>query len=135
MACKAVVISDTGMPSLKFPALTYALRGIIACEVTVHGPSRDLHSGIYGGTVDNPAIALCQILAQLRDQKGRVNIPGFYDGVAEKAFGLRAEGSGAAALERGRNIGNFSACQNFSANAVTLLASNVARVLPLRSMA
>jgi acetylornithine deacetylase/succinyl-diaminopimelate desuccinylase-like protein len=81
LACKAVVISDTGMPSLKFPALTYALRGIIAFEVIVHGPSRDLHSGIYGGTVDNPALALCQILAQLRDKQGRVNIPGFYDGV------------------------------------------------------
>jgi len=81
LACKAVVISDTGMPSLKFPALTYALRGIIAFEVIVHGPSRDLHSGIYGGTVDNPAMALCQMLAQLRDKQGRVNIPGFYDGV------------------------------------------------------
>jgi acetylornithine deacetylase/succinyl-diaminopimelate desuccinylase-like protein len=91
LACKAVVISDTGMPSLKFPALTYALRGIIACEVTVHGPSRDLHSGIYGGTVDNPAMALCQILGQLRDKRGRVNIPGFYDGVAKLSAYERKE--------------------------------------------
>jgi acetylornithine deacetylase/succinyl-diaminopimelate desuccinylase-like protein len=91
LACKAVVISDTGMPSLKFPALTYALRGIIACEVTVHGPSRDLHSGIYGGTVDNPAMALCQILAQLRDKQGWVNIPGFYDGVAKLSAYERKE--------------------------------------------
>jgi acetylornithine deacetylase/succinyl-diaminopimelate desuccinylase-like protein len=83
LACKAVIISDTGMPSVKFPALTYALRGIIACEITIHGPSRDLHSGIYGGTVDNPAIALCQIIGQLRDKNGKVNIPGFYDGVAK----------------------------------------------------
>jgi len=83
LACEAVIVSDTGMPALKFPALTYALRGILACEITVHGPSRDLHSGIYGGTVDNPAMALCQILAQLRDKNGRVNIPGFYDGVAK----------------------------------------------------
>ena len=89
--CKAVVISDTGMPSLKLPALTYALRGVVACEVTVHGPSRDLHSGIYGGTVDNPAMALCQILAQLRDKRGRVNIPGFYDGVAELSAHERKE--------------------------------------------
>lgn len=81
LACDAVVISDTGMPGVKYPALTYALRGILACEITIHGPSRDLHSGIYGGTVDNPAMALCQILAQLRDKNGRVNIPGFYDGV------------------------------------------------------
>jgi acetylornithine deacetylase/succinyl-diaminopimelate desuccinylase-like protein len=91
LACKAVVISDTGMPSLKFPALTYALRGIIACEVTVHGPSRDLHSGIYGGTVDNPAMALCQMLGQLRDKHGRVNIPGFYDGVAKLSAYERKE--------------------------------------------
>lgn len=91
LACQAVVISDTGMPSLEFPALTYALRGIIAFEVTLHGPSRDLHSGIYGGTVDNPAIALCQILAQLRDEKGRVNIPGFYEGVAKLSAQERKE--------------------------------------------
>lgn len=80
--CDAVVISDNGLPGLKLPALTYALRGILAVEVTVHGPSRDLHSGIYGGCVDNPAMALCQMLAQLRDTNGRVAIPGFYDGVA-----------------------------------------------------
>jgi acetylornithine deacetylase/succinyl-diaminopimelate desuccinylase-like protein len=83
LACRAVVISDTGMPSLKHPALTYALRGIIAFEVVLHGPSRDLHSGIFGGTVDNPAMALCQMLAQLRDKNGRVNIPGFYEDVAK----------------------------------------------------
>jgi acetylornithine deacetylase/succinyl-diaminopimelate desuccinylase-like protein len=83
LACRAVVISDTGMPSLKHPALTYALRGIFACEIVLRGPSRDLHSGIFGGTVDNPAMALCQMLAQLRDKNGRVNIPGFYDRVAK----------------------------------------------------
>src|ERR1700677_2699723 len=83
LACRAVVISDTGMPSLKHPALTYALRGIFACEIILHGPSRDLHSGIFGGTVDNPAMALCQMLAQLRDKNGRVNVPGFYDDVVK----------------------------------------------------
>jgi len=83
LACRAVVISDTGMPSLKHPALTYALRGIIAFEIILRGPSRDLHSGIFGGTVDNPAMALCQMLAQLRDKNGRVNIPGFYGDVAK----------------------------------------------------
>ncbi|MGA2747726.1 MAG: dipeptidase [Verrucomicrobiota bacterium] len=83
LACRAVVISDTGMPSLKHPALTYALRGIITFEIILRGPSRDLHSGIFGGTVDNPAMALCQLLAHLRDKNGRVNIPGFYDDVAK----------------------------------------------------
>ncbi|MCX6887556.1 MAG: dipeptidase [Verrucomicrobia bacterium] len=81
LACDAVVISDTGMPSKKHPALTYALRGIAAFEVILHGPARDLHSGMFGGTVDNPAMALCQLLGKLRDKKGRVAIPGFYDDV------------------------------------------------------
>ena len=79
--CDAVVISDTGMPSPKHPALTYALRGIASFEVTLHGPARDLHSGIFGGTVDNPAMALCQLLGKMRDKNGRVAVPGFYDGV------------------------------------------------------
>ena len=77
----AVVVSDTGMPSPKHPALTYALRGIAALEVKITGPSRDLHSGIYGGSVDNPAMALCQMLGKLRDARGRVAVPGFYDAV------------------------------------------------------
>src|SRR6266404_1868800 len=81
LRCDAIVISDTGIPDLKHPALTYALRGIAAFEVRVHGPSRDLHSGIYGGSVDNPAMALCQVLARLRDKNGRIAIPGFYDDV------------------------------------------------------
>lgn len=80
--CDAVVISDTGIPSLRHPALTYALRGIIAFEITLHGPARDLHSGIFGGSVENPAMALARLLAKVRDDKGRVTIPGFYDGVA-----------------------------------------------------
>ncbi len=78
LACQAVVISDTGMPSPQYPALTYGLRGIAAFEITLHGPSRDLHSGVFGGTVDNPAMALAQLLAKLRDKDGRITIPGFY---------------------------------------------------------
>ena len=80
--CAAVVISDTGMPSPQHPALGYSLRGIMAFEITVHGPDRDLHSGGFGGAVDNPAMALSQLLAQLRDKNGRITIPGFYDDVA-----------------------------------------------------
>ncbi|HEU5070992.1 MAG TPA: M20/M25/M40 family metallo-hydrolase, partial [Verrucomicrobiae bacterium] len=71
LACDAVVVSDTGMPARGLPALTYGLRGICAIEVTLHGPARDLHSGIFGGSVENPAMALCQLVAQLRDQHGR----------------------------------------------------------------
>ncbi len=80
--CQAVVISDTGIPSLKHPALTYSLRGIIAFEITLHGPARDLHSGVFGGAVENPAIALARMLAQIHDKHGRIVIPGFYQGVA-----------------------------------------------------
>jgi acetylornithine deacetylase/succinyl-diaminopimelate desuccinylase-like protein len=79
--CDAIVISDTGMPDLEHPALTYALRGIVALEVKLTGPSRDLHSGIYGGTVENPAMALCHLLGQLRNPDGRITIPRFYDDV------------------------------------------------------
>ena len=81
LRCDAVVISDNGLPSVDLPALTYALRGILAVEIILHGPSRDLHSGIFGGSLDNPAMALCQLLAQLRDKNGRIAIPGFYDDV------------------------------------------------------
>lgn len=81
LKCDAVVISDTGIPSPKHPALTYALRGITAFEITLRGPSRDLHSGLFGGTVENPATALCRLLAKVHDQKGRITIPGFYDDV------------------------------------------------------
>ena len=82
LMCEAIVVSDTGMPSPNHPALGYSLRGIIAFEITLHGPARDLHSGGFGGAVDNPAMALSQLLAQLRDKNGRITIPGFYDGVA-----------------------------------------------------
>lgn len=76
-----VVISDTGIPSVKQPAVTYSLRGIVAIEIIVHGPSRDLHSGLFGGSVENPAMALSQMLARVRDKNGKITIPGFYDDV------------------------------------------------------
>jgi acetylornithine deacetylase/succinyl-diaminopimelate desuccinylase-like protein len=91
LACDAVVISDTGMPGPKHPALTYALRGIIAFEITLRGPARDLHSGIFGGAVENPAMALAQLLAQVRDGDGRIKIPGFHDGVLPLSNLERAE--------------------------------------------
>ncbi len=83
LACDAVVISDNGIPTLKHPALTYALRGIAAMEVRLDGPNRDLHSGIFGGSLENPAMALCQLLGKLRDAKGRLTIPGYYDDVVK----------------------------------------------------
>ena len=81
LSCDAMVVSDTGMPAKGLPALTYGLRGICALEIVLHGPARDLHSGIFGGSVENPAMALSQLLAKLRDKNGRITIPGFYDDV------------------------------------------------------
>lgn len=81
LRCRAVVISDTGLISPKHPTLTCALRGLAAVEVRLQGPSRDLHSGLFGGSLDNPAMALCQMLGSLRDKRGRVTVPGFYDEV------------------------------------------------------
>ena len=63
------------------PALTYALRGIAAMELIVRGPSRDLHSGLFGGAVANPLTVLSRLIASLHDDQGRVRIPGFYDSV------------------------------------------------------
>ena len=83
LRCDAVVVSDTGIPSPKHPALTYALRGIAAFEIIVRGPSRDLHSGIFGGSVENPAMALSRLLAKVHDEHGHIRIPGFYDDVVK----------------------------------------------------
>ena len=63
------------------PAITYGLRGIIACEVTLHGPNRDLHSGVFGGSVANPCNGLARLISQLHDEQGRIQVPGFYDDV------------------------------------------------------
>jgi len=76
-----VVISDSGMFAQGWPTLTYATRGIAAFEVRVDGPNRDLHSGVFGGSLANPVMVLTQMLASCVDTKGRVTIPGFYDAV------------------------------------------------------
>jgi acetylornithine deacetylase/succinyl-diaminopimelate desuccinylase-like protein len=76
-----VVVSDTGFFEGDRPALTVGLRGNAYLQVDVQGPSQDLHSGSFGGLVQNPANALVHILASLRDGEGRVTVPGFYDEV------------------------------------------------------
>lgn len=77
------VVSDTSQYGDGIPAITYGLRGIIAAEVRLTGPSKDLHSGIYGGSIANPANAVAKLCGALIDDDGRVQIPGFYDDVAE----------------------------------------------------
>lgn len=74
-------VSDTGMIGPGVPTLTYGLRGVSCLEFTVRGPSLDLHSGVYGGAVANPAAILARLLASLHDEEGRVRIAGFYDQV------------------------------------------------------
>ncbi|HLM69369.1 MAG TPA: dipeptidase, partial [Longimicrobium sp.] len=83
LACDAVLISDTTMFAPGLPSITTGLRGMAYMEIRVQGPSVDLHSGAYGGAVVNPANALARIISQLHDERGRVNIPGFYDRVRE----------------------------------------------------
>ena len=89
------VISDTGMWDQDTPALTTRLRGIAYVQVTVHAAARDLHSGIFGGSALNPVNLLARILADLHDADGRIQLPGFYDGVAEVPAALRARLGGA----------------------------------------
>ncbi|MCA9033792.1 MAG: dipeptidase [Planctomycetaceae bacterium] len=75
------VVSDTSQYGDGIPAITYGLRGIIAAEVRLTGPSKDLHSGIYGGSIANPANALARMCGTLVGDDGRIRIPGFYDDV------------------------------------------------------
>ncbi len=81
LACDVVAISDTGMVAPGVPTLGYGLRGIACAEILIHGPSGDLHSGIFGGAVANPAMALARLLATFHDDHGHIAIPGFYDDV------------------------------------------------------
>lgn len=78
-----VLISDTSMLSMENPSLETGLRGLSYLEVEVTGPSRDLHSGVYGGAVANPITILCQMIASLHDENNHIAIPGFYDNVLE----------------------------------------------------
>lgn len=77
----ALIVSDTSMLGKGIPSITYGLRGLSYYEITVKGPSQDLHSGSFGGGVPNPINVLCEMMAQLHDADGRVTIPGFYDDV------------------------------------------------------
>ena len=78
-----VLISDTSMLANDTPSITIGLRGMSYVEVELTGPNRDLHSGVYGGAVDNPINVLCEMIASLKDEDGRITIPGFYGKVEE----------------------------------------------------
>lgn len=81
LACDVIVVSDTGMIAPDVPSATVGMRGLVAFDVTLRSAERDLHSGMWGGTVPNAARAAAELVAALHDADGRVTIPGFYDRV------------------------------------------------------
>jgi acetylornithine deacetylase/succinyl-diaminopimelate desuccinylase-like protein len=89
LAADVILVSDTSMISETMPSITTGLRGLTYMEVEVTGPRHDLHSGLFGGAVANPANVLSKMIASLTDDKGRVTIPGFYDRVREVGAGER----------------------------------------------
>ncbi|MDH5397088.1 MAG: dipeptidase [Cyclobacteriaceae bacterium] len=86
-----ILISDTSIIDNDNPSITTGLRGIAYVEVEVSGPNKDLHSGVYGGAVDNPANVLCEMVARLKDKDGKITIPGFYDKVVVLSQQERSE--------------------------------------------
>ncbi|MEV6383323.1 dipeptidase [Streptomyces sp. NPDC051773] len=83
LAADAVVVSDTGMWAEDTPTVCTGMRGLAECEIRLHGPDQDIHSGSFGGAVPNPATEIARLVAALHDEHARVAIPGFYDGVVE----------------------------------------------------
>ena len=83
IAADLVLTSDTGIISNDCPSITTGLRGLAYMEVEITGPNKDLHSGMFGGSVANPINTLCDIISSLVDEKGRITIPGFYDDVVD----------------------------------------------------
>ncbi len=91
LACDVAVISDTSQYAPGIPAITYGLRGIIACEITITGPKKDLHSGVFGGAIANPVNMLAKVIAELHDDHGRIQVPGFYEDVLPLSAEERAQ--------------------------------------------
>lgn len=90
LAADMALVSDTPMVSNEQPSIIVALRGLSYIEITLTGPNRDLHSGHFGGAVDNPCNALCEMIASLKDADNRITVEGFYDGIQEVTDAERA---------------------------------------------
>ncbi len=91
LKCDFSLNCDSGIFSPNLPSLTYGLRGLAYFELWVHGPASDLHSGVFGGSVHNPAQVLCELIAGMHDADGRITLPGFYDEVRKLDDAERAE--------------------------------------------
>ena len=91
LSCDFALNPDTGMLNIDVPTITYALRGMAYFELRVYGPDHDLHSGVFGGAVHNPAQVLCELIAGMHDDQGRVTLPGYYDSVLDLEEEERAE--------------------------------------------
>ena len=94
LKCDAVVVSDTSQFGPGLPAITYGLKGLAYIEIRMEGPSADLHSGSFGGSVANPANVLAKLIGDMHDEKGRITIPGFYDDVVDLEAWERKEYAG-----------------------------------------
>ena len=93
-AADIALICDTGLFASSVPSITTQLRGLLGEDFTITGPSRDLHSGMYGGIAMNPIRVLTKILAGLHDDTGAITLPGFYDDVPELPDEMRAQWQG-----------------------------------------
>jgi acetylornithine deacetylase/succinyl-diaminopimelate desuccinylase-like protein len=91
LSADVVVISDSAMFAREIPSICYGLRGLVYYQIDLRGTKTDLHSGVFGGAMANPAFVLSQILSQMKDKSGRIKIPGFYDDVRELTEAERAE--------------------------------------------
>jgi acetylornithine deacetylase/succinyl-diaminopimelate desuccinylase-like protein len=91
LKCDIVLNADSQMAARDLPSIVYGLRGLAYFEIWIHGPAHDLHSGLFGGSIHNPAQVLCDLISGMHDEDGRVTLPHFYDDVRELPAEERAE--------------------------------------------
>ena len=91
LKCDIALNCDSGIARPDLPTIVYGLRGLAYFEIWVYGPAQDLHSGVFGGSVHNPAQALCELIAGMHDADGHITLPGFYDKVRALTDDERAE--------------------------------------------
>jgi len=91
LSADVALICDTGLFGHETPAIVTMLRGLLAEEIVITGPDKDLHSGMFGGLARNPIHVLTKMIAGLRDETGRITLPGFYDGVPELSDEIRSQ--------------------------------------------